>query len=131
MSFTTAIATCFSKYATFSGRASRSEFWWFVLFMSLVFLLATVVGESLVQSDGGSEQTPKILKSVAYLALWLPSLAVGCRRLHDIGRSGWWQLLTFTGIGNLLLFVWWIFRSDAADNAYGPPPASAALPAAA
>ncbi len=100
MNFGQAISTCLSKYATFSGRASRSEFWWFSLFQCLVLVAAAVISDKLY--------------GLAALGLLLPVLAVGARRLHDIGNSGWWQLLMLTGIGSLVLLYW--FVQPTADN---------------
>lgn len=94
MDFAQAIKSCLSQYATFTGRAPRSEFWWFVLFQLLVLLVSGFISE--------------IVYAIAALALLLPILAVGARRLHDIGRSGWWQLLSLTGIGGLVLIYWWV-----------------------
>lgn len=93
MTFSQAIAACFSSYASFSGRASRPEFWWFFLFQVLASLGASMVGDW--------------LNGVVVLALLLPGLAVGTRRLHDIGKTGWWQLIMLTGIGYFLLMYWW------------------------
>lgn len=94
MNFGQAISTCFSKYATFSGRASRPEFWWFFLFQILVSIVASMFGD--------------VVNGLVSLALLLPALAVGARRLHDIGKSGWWQLIMLTVIGLLLLIYWWV-----------------------
>ena len=94
MNFGQAISTCFSKYATFSGRASRPEFWWFFLFQILVSIAASMLGD--------------VVAGLVSLAVLLPALAVGARRLHDIGRSGWWQLIMLTVIGLLLLIFWWV-----------------------
>jgi uncharacterized membrane protein YhaH (DUF805 family) len=94
MNFGQAISTCFSKYATFSGRASRPEFWWFFLFQIMVSIAASMLGD--------------IVAGLVSLALLLPALAVGARRLHDIGKTGWWQLVMLTGIGFLLLIYWWV-----------------------
>jgi len=94
MNFGQAISTCLSNYATFSGRASRSEFWWFFLFQILVSIAASMVSEK--------------FGSLINLGLLLPALAVGARRLHDIGRSGWWQLLMISGIGFFVLIYWWV-----------------------
>ena len=93
MTFSQAIAACLSNYASFSGRASRPEFWWFFLFQVLASLGASMIGDW--------------LNGVVVLALLLPGLAVGTRRLHDIGRTGWWQLIMLTGIGYFLLMYWW------------------------
>lgn len=79
MSFTTAVATCFKKYARFDGTASRPEYWWFFLFY---FVIEVILGL------GGLVT----IRAIVSLALFLPSLAVGVRRLHDTGRSGWWIL---------------------------------------
>ena len=93
MNFGQSISVCLSKYATFTGRASRPEFWWFTLFQILVTLAAGMLGDT--------------VGSLIGLALLLPALAVGTRRLHDIGKSGWWQLIMLTVIGLLVLIYWW------------------------
>lgn len=107
MDFQTAIRTCLSKYATFSGRAHRPEYWWFVLFTVLVqtasaMLDAAVLGYDL---EGGGP-----IGALSALALLLPSLAVGARRLHDIGRSGWWLLIGLVPILGTLVLIWWFTR---------------------
>ena len=104
MNFGQAISTCLSKYAGFSGRASRPEFWWFFLFQVLVSVAASMVGDTIA--------------ALASLALLLPALAVGTRRLHDIGKSGWWQLLGLTGIGLLVLIYWWVQPTVEGSNAH-------------
>lgn len=135
MGFVDAVRTCFNRYAGFDGRSARPEFWWWVLFS---FLFNIVVG-GLLTAIGGDW-----LGTVASLALLLPSLAVGARRLHDTGRSGWWQaavylpfLLVVLGgvfmvIGMatmlvmvILLIVWLATPGDPGPNAYGRPPALA------
>ncbi len=88
MTFVESIRVCFSKYAEFNGRASRSEFWWWTLFVVLASIAASIFGES--------------ASALFSLATLLPGLAVGSRRLHDTDRSGWFQLLW------LILFVGWI-----------------------
>ncbi len=98
MDFLPAIQSCLGQYATFSGRASRSEYWWFFLFQVLVMLVASLLGDTLY--------------SILALLLLLPALAVGARRLHDVGRSGWWQLLMLSGIGYLVLLYWWVQPSE-------------------
>lgn len=79
MTFTTSVRTCFRKYATFTGVASRPEYWWF-------FLFYFIIDVALFLSGLGT------LRALASLVLFLPSLAVGVRRMHDAGRSGWWIL---------------------------------------
>jgi uncharacterized membrane protein YhaH (DUF805 family) len=115
MNFGQAIQTCMGKYATFEGRASRSEFWWFYLFTLLVIWGANWVG-LLVFGD------PVGLSALANIVLLLPSLAAATRRLHDTGRSGWWQLLALTVIGIILLIVWWASEGHGEENEHGPPP---------
>ena len=110
MDFVQAIKSCLGQYATFSGRAKRSEFWWFFLFQVLVMVAASMLGD--------------VINGIASLALLLPALAVGARRLHDIGRTGWWQLLLLTGIGFLVLLYWWVQPGEGAGNIYGEPSAA-------
>jgi uncharacterized membrane protein YhaH (DUF805 family) len=131
MDFQTSIRTCLQKYATFTGRARRSEFWWFVLFGILVNIAASIVDSILfghssysgMMGGGGMHMgyDGGIIGSIASLALLLPNLAVGARRLHDIGRSGWWMLIALIPvIGWILLIVWYARQSDAGENAFGP-----------
>lgn len=95
MTFGESIKVCFSKYADFTGRAVRSEFWWWTLFTFLVSLATGLLSE--------------MVSGLFSLATILPSLAVGARRLHDTDRSGWWQLLWFIPvIGWIILLVWFI-----------------------
>ncbi|MEZ5752279.1 MAG: DUF805 domain-containing protein [Paracoccaceae bacterium] len=112
MTFTTAIQTCFQKYVTFDGRAARSEFWWFVLFQLIVNVVASGVFGS-----------KSIIALIITLALFLPSLAVGVRRLHDIGKSGWWVLIGLVPLlGLLVLLYFYVQDSESGTNAYGPNP---------
>ena len=104
MNFGQAISSCLSKYATFTGRASRPEFWWFFLFQILISLAASMLGET--------------INSLVALGLLLPAWAVGSRRLHDIGKSGWWQLIMLTVIGLLVLIYWWVQPAVEGGNAY-------------
>lgn len=135
MSFGDAVKTCFNKYATFEGRATRSEFWWFYLFIAIVSLVVMLPGYALMLAGGVNTSdgaTPGalfwvgtallIIGSLAQLALIIPELAVGCRRLHDRGQSGWLQLLLFVPCGSLVLLVFWIMEGTPGDNAYGPKP---------
>lgn len=105
MSFVDAIKTCLSKYADFKGRASRSEMWFFFLFYILAAVVASVVSEALA--------------ALVYLGLLLPTLAVEIRRLHDLDKSGWWILLAFVPIGNIVVFVWFCMRGTVGDNRFG------------
>lgn len=105
MSFAQSIITCFKKYADFKGRASRSEYWWFALFISLF-------GSYLINQVEG------IWKILTYLGLIIPLMSVGTRRLHDTGRSGWWQLLQLTGVGIVFLLIWYCSKGDADRNRF-------------
>ena len=101
MGFGEAIKVCFNKYADFSGRASRAEFWWFYLFTFLVSLITC---------------------GVACLVFLIPQYAVGARRLHDTGRSGWLQLLGLVPFVGLILIYWWVLEGDQGTNQYGGKP---------
>ena len=103
VSFGEAISRAFSNYANFNGRASRSEYWWLVLFN---FILGCI----------------PLVNILAGLALLIPSLALGARRLHDTGRSGWWLLLGLIPFGALVLIVFFCQDSQPMPNEYGPVP---------
>jgi len=107
MTFADSIKTCLTKYAEFSGRASRSEFWWFMLFSVLV--------------NCAAGQISNAVYGVVSLALILPSLAVGARRLHDVDKSGWWLLLGLIPLVNILLIYWECHAGKNEDNQYGAP----------
>lgn len=100
-----------AAYAQFSGRASRSEYWWFYLFTVLATAAANLLGGT--------------VGNLVSLAFFLPSLALVARRLHDVGRSGWWFLLVFTGIGLFVLLYWLVKGTDAGSNSYGEGPTRA------
>ena len=116
MTFGKSIATCMAKYAVFSGRASRSEYWWFYLFTILMSWGASVVGAVTVPYPESAE----MFSIIASLVFFLPLLAAATRRLHDTGRSGWWQLLCLTVIGVILVIVWLAMDTEKSDNKYGP-----------
>ncbi len=115
MTMAESIASCFSKYANFDGRASRSEYWWFYLFCLLLDWAGTIV-EGIQKFDGISEFP--ILTTLIYLVLFLPELSVATRRLHDTGRSGWNQLWILTIIGIIPVFIWLASKSDDHNNKY-------------
>jgi len=119
MSFTESIRSGLGQYATFSGRASRSEFWWFTLFMVLASIVAEIVDRGLLGFDG--DFTP--VGYAVSLGLLLPSLAVTVRRLHDIGRTGWWLLGYFlvSVLSVVLVAVGFYFSLDAdAEFVFSP-----------
>jgi len=116
MSFFEAVAACFSKYANFNGRASRAEYWWFLLFV----VISSVLLNAMVTAFFGSAAGLWVM-SIYYLLLLSPSLAVGARRLHDMGFSGWWQIFHLTGLGSLALIIWFLIPGTPAANRYGEP----------
>ena len=118
MDFQTSVKTCFKKYADFSGRALRSEFWWFVLFGFLGGIITTIIDIMIL---GYSIESYGPLNIIFTIALILPGIAVTARRLHDVNRSGWWQLIELTIIGILLILVWNVTEGEKKKNIYGPP----------
>jgi len=115
MSFTESVKSGFDNYVNFDGRASRSAFWFWILFQVIVLVGLYIVGVALFDSA--------ILYLLGALALFLPSLAVAIRRLHDTDRSGWWYLISLIPFGGIVLIVFLAQKSDPVDNQYGPPPA--------
>ena len=109
------------KYATFSGRAQRAEYWYFLLFSTLILIVLSVVDD---MTGSYNEETGWGLMSGLYsIAVLLPSIAVGVRRLHDTVRSGWWLLIGMIPlIGTIVLIVFFVQDSTPGDNAYGPNP---------
>ena len=118
MNIQTAVKTCFSKYATFSGRASRSEYWFFYLFTIIASIVTWIIDTMLL---GYSAEDTGAISLIFQIIIILPSIAVGARRLHDIGKSGWWQLLILTIIGIILLIVWFATIGSSKKNKYGNP----------
>lgn len=109
------------NYCNFSGRASRSEYWWYALFVFILNAAFGVVTPPYSLMDSHSVGT--IVSGVVGLALFLPGLGLAVRRLHDIGRSGWWLLIGIIPIiGWILLIVWYCKDSMMSDNQYGPVP---------
>lgn len=102
----TAILNCFKKFADFKGRSARSEFWYFQLFCLLLSIFLHFISQNLA--------------SLAMLIVMLPNLAVSVRRMHDIGRSGWWVCIVAVPIVGLFLFLFWAIQdSDPETNQYG------------
>ncbi len=121
MSFQEAVRICLQqRYAEFSGRSRRSEFWFFVLFSAIVRTIANVVDAIL--HTNYANNVGGLVSTLVFLALVVPSLAVSVRRLHDTGRSGWWLLIGLIPlVGIIVLIVWWAQDSHP-DNQYGPNP---------
>lgn len=131
------VKTCLQQYATFSGRASRSEYWYWILFCCLLGFVTGIFDAILFPSVGkGTGSGP--LSLLVSLGTLLPSLGVAVRRLHDTNRSGWWILLPFAAvpavfihmglfalaiIGLMILqLVWYCTKGTSGDNRFGPDP---------
>jgi uncharacterized membrane protein YhaH (DUF805 family) len=111
----------FRKFADFSGRARRKEYWMFVLFNLIISIVLTFADRALglVSRDGGTG----LLGGIYTLVVLIPGIAVAVRRLHDTGRSGWWMLISLIPcIGGIVLLVFMVTDSDAGTNEYGPNP---------
>ena len=114
------------KYAVFSGRARRKEYWFFALFNVIFIIALTLIDVSAglydVVADIG------LLSGLYSLAVFVPSIAVSVRRLHDTDRTGWWLLIAFIPlIGAIVLLVFALLDSTPGDNRYGPNPKDATL----
>lgn len=110
MTFAESVKTCIAKYATFSGRATRSEYWYFALFYFLMCIVAGVVDLAIGM---------KLVSSIVTLGLVVPSIAVAVRRLHDIGKKGIMFLVGCVPFVNLI-FLYWMVQPSVEDNEFGP-----------
>lgn len=123
MSIMDATKSCFQQYVGFSGRASRSEYWFFYLSFvvaAIGMLVLTIVSAFVLDALAG---LMGMLTMVAYLAFILPFISVSVRRLHDLGKSGWMFLVVLIPIvGGILLLVWFVSDGQPHDNAYGAVP---------
>lgn len=116
MGFWQATSHCFKEYVTFKGRATRSEFWYFTLFLAIAGGCLGLLDGALF---GWEWDDPMPISNVFSLGTLVPSIAVTTRRLHDVNRSGWWQLLYFTIIGIFVLLYWCVKKSDPEENRFG------------
>lgn len=116
MTFTDAVKTVLTeRYADFQGRARRPEYWWFVLFSIVVNLI--------LQALAAVSGVIVFLSLIVSLALLIPGIAVGVRRMHDIGRTGWWLLIAFIPVlGPLVLIYFFIQPTQPGPNDWGPEP---------
>ena len=122
MSFKESIVNVFQNYANFSGRARRSEYWYFTLFIFLVSAVLSGLNAAVFGTD--AQMTIfTIIQSLFSLATLIPSIAVTVRRLHDIGKSGWFYfLILIPVVGSIILLVWECKDSEPGTNVYGPNP---------
>ena len=124
MSFTEAIRSAFQNYVNFSGRAARSEYWYWFLFAILMSVVSGVIDFVLFPRANVSP-----IETLVGLALILPGLAVTIRRLHDLDRRGWWIFLPLIPlIGLIWLIVWLCTRGTVGPNRFGPDPLGAPAP---
>ena len=122
MTFSEAISSGFRNYVGFSGRASRSEFWYWMLFTVLVSIAMTMIDLGIL----GISSNVNPFSSIWSLIAFLPSLAIGVRRLHDTDRNGWWWLIAFIPlIGIIVLIVFWCSEGTRGSNRFGPDPLGA------
>jgi uncharacterized membrane protein YhaH (DUF805 family) len=121
MNFGQAIASGFKKYVDFTGRAARSEFWFWTLFA----VLASIAGGA-IDFVLFPDAITSPVQSIVGLVLLLPGIAVSIRRLHDLDRTGWWFLLAFTVIGMIVLIIWYCMRGTPGPNRFGPDPLAGA-----
>lgn len=118
MDFVGAIKNGFRNYANAAGRATRSEFWYWTLFSFLVTAAGAVIDMALF----GVENETGLLRPLLSLALLIPDVAVSIRRLHDLDRKWPWLLISFTGIGAIVLLVWFCMKGTTGPNRFGPDP---------
>ena len=113
--FTKAVQSVLSNYVGFTGRATRSEFWYYILAYIIVYVIVGFV-EGLIGM-------PMVLTGLLSLGLLLPTLAVEFRRLHDTGRSAWWLLIALIPLVGLIVLIYFFAQpSEDGDNAHGPKP---------
>ena len=128
MNFTQAVKTVlFKKYFSIHGRASRSEYWWFFLFCAVGSFLFDYLDNALgftagFMYQGDIEVKTQLLYGIFTLLTIIPSICVATRRLHDVNKSGWWQLLIFTIIGLIPLIYWLIKKSTNEENKWSETP---------
>ncbi len=116
MNFGQSIAYCFSNYFNFNGRGSRSEYWWFYLFATLCGFVGSVWDASMGDTSGSG-----FMYWLSVIATFFPTIAAGSRRLHDVNKSGWLQLLAITIIGIIPLIIWMASVGENKKNKYGSP----------
>ena len=120
--FGQAVKSCFNQYCGFKGRASRAEFWWFTLFTAIVGFVLGFVDGLLFTSTENAFFALLGFCGLFQLGVFLSSLAVTARRLHDTDKSGWWTLLYLTIIGGIVVFIFTLLRGNEGSNKYGEDP---------
>lgn len=120
--FGQAVKSCLNQYCGFKGRASRAEYWWFILFCDLVSVVLVLVDLVLFSATQSEFFATTGFHGIWTLAMFLPSTAVLVRRLHDTGKSAWWMLLFLTIIGVIVVFIFTLLRGNEGSNKYGEDP---------
>jgi uncharacterized membrane protein YhaH (DUF805 family) len=128
MGFVEAVQSCFRQYVGFTGRARRSEYWWFVLFGVLVSIVTGLLDVMLGTMN--DDTNVGVIGTIASLALILPSLAVAIRRLHDTSRTGWWILIGLIPIVGWIILIVFYVQDSHPDNEYGRSPKAGVAPQA-
>jgi len=129
MNLQQSVRTCLRKYVTFSGRAQRSEYWWFILFVVTVNFALTLLDSALfgsVETYGSgfsaTTDTP-VFSGIFNLLVLLPTVSAVVRRLHDVNRSVWWYLIVLIPlIGAIMMLVWLASKGTVGQNRFGPDP---------
>lgn len=112
VSFAQSFVLFFKNYANFSGRSSRSAYWFWILWATIISIFIEVIRAVSVDIA--------VLVDLAWtLGTIVPTVAIAVRRLHDVGRSGWWQLIALTVVGIIPLFIWFVRAGDSETNKYG------------
>lgn len=112
VSFAQSFVLFFKNYANFSGRSSRSAYWFWILWVTIISIFIEVIRAVSVDIA--------VLVDLAWtLGTIVPTVAIAVRRLHDVGRSGWWQLIALTVVGIIPLFIWFVRAGDSETNKYG------------
>jgi uncharacterized membrane protein YhaH (DUF805 family) len=120
MAFIDAIGSGYINYYNFETRASRSEYWWFFLYGFLAGTIIDILEIIVMPANSTFGLGP--IGIIFTLFNIIPAIALSCRRLHDVGRSGWWQLLYFTIIGTFVLLYWYLKKGDDVENNFGYNP---------
>ena len=127
MGFTEAIRSGFDHYVKFDGRASRSAYWWWALFVFIVGIVANVLDgvfglQQFREFNGQMYAAGGVISGLATLALLLPNLSVTIRRLHDTDRSGWWWFIVIIPVVGWIIYLYFmIARGTPGPNRFGPP----------
>ena len=114
VSFAQSWVLFFRNYAKFSGRSSRSAYWFWILWSAIIGFFFAVLR---VSSD--ESIIVDVIDLVWSLGILVPTFSIAARRLHDVGRSGWWQLIALTIVGMIPLFIWFVSAGDSDTNKYG------------